>query len=75
MVKQFEGEEIDGELLMWKMKVIVNQVLISGEFRLLRDFLLVQHTHDLIQDTALLHYEAFRSKQLLALKESRGKNE
>jgi len=28
---------------------------------------------DLIETTALIHYEAFRSKQLLALKESSSK--
>lgn len=27
------------------------------------------HLQDLIETTALIHYEAFRSKQLLALKE------
>jgi septin 3/9/12 len=34
--------------------------------------LLLHRTHlqDLIETTALVHYEAFRSKQLLALKES-----
>lgn len=40
------------------------------EFIHLRNFLLRTHLQDLIESTAQIHYEAFRSKQLLALKES-----
>jgi len=40
------------------------------EFVYLRDFLLRTHLQDLIETTAQIHYEAFRSKQLLALKEA-----
>ncbi|KAL7413903.1 GTP binding protein [Mrakia frigida] len=40
------------------------------EFVYLRNFLTRTHLQDLIESTALNHYEAFRSKQLLALKES-----
>jgi len=39
------------------------------EFVNLRNFLLRTHLQDLIETTAQIHYEAFRSKQLLALKE------
>uniref|UniRef100_A0A060SVY4 Cell division control protein 10 n=1 Tax=Blastobotrys adeninivorans TaxID=409370 RepID=A0A060SVY4_BLAAD len=40
------------------------------EFSTLRDFLITTHMQDLIDTTAHVHYELFRSKQLLALKES-----
>ncbi|CED83848.1 septin ring protein [Phaffia rhodozyma] len=39
------------------------------EFVYLRNFLTRTHLQDLIESTAHTHYEAFRSKQLLALKE------
>jgi septin 3/9/12 len=39
------------------------------EFMHLRNFLTRTHLQDLIETTAQIHYEAFRSKQLLALKE------
>ncbi|EPQ50031.1 GTP binding protein [Gloeophyllum trabeum ATCC 11539] len=39
------------------------------EFVHLRDFLTRTHLQDLIETTAQIHYEAFRSKQLLALKD------
>lgn len=35
----------------------------------LRNFLTKTHLQDLIESTAQIHYESFRSKQLLALKE------
>lgn len=40
------------------------------EFIFLRDFLTRTHLQDLIETTALIHYERFRSKQLIALKEN-----
>ncbi|RKP13767.1 cdc 10 like protein [Piptocephalis cylindrospora] len=40
------------------------------EFIHLRDFLTRTHLQDLIETTAHIHYESFRTKQLLALKES-----
>ena len=40
------------------------------EFVYLRDFLTRTHLQDLIETTAQIHYESFRAKQLLALKES-----
>jgi septin 3/9/12 len=40
------------------------------EFVALRNFLTRTHLQDLIDVTAMYHYENFRTKQLLALKES-----
>lgn len=40
------------------------------EFIYLRNFLTRTHLQDLIETTAQIHYEAFRAKQLLAIKES-----
>ena len=40
------------------------------EFVKLRDFLTRTHLQDLIETTSEIHYEAFRSKQLVALKDS-----
>lgn len=40
------------------------------EFMYLRNFLTRTHLQDLIETTAQIHYEAFRAKQLLAIKES-----
>src|SRR5271170_1548998 len=40
------------------------------EFVELRNFLTRTHLQDLIETTAQIHYESFRAKQLLALKES-----
>jgi len=40
------------------------------EFVHLRNFLTRTHLQDLIETTAQIHYESFRAKQLLALKES-----
>jgi septin 3/9/12 len=38
------------------------------EFIHLRNFLTRTHLQDLIETTAIVHYETFRSKQLIALK-------
>lgn len=42
------------------------------EFVYLRNFLTRTHLQDLIETTSQIHYESFRAKQLLALKESSG---
>lgn len=39
------------------------------EFVHLRNFLLRTHLQDLIETTSQIHYETFRTKQLLALKD------
>lgn len=45
------------------------------EFLQLRDFMLRTNLHDLIETTSNTYYESFRSKQLLALKESSAKHQ
>lgn len=40
------------------------------EFTSLRNFLTRTHLQDLIETTSQIHYETFRAKQLLALKET-----
>jgi septin 3/9/12 len=40
------------------------------EFIQMRNFLTRTHLHDLVETTSLIHYETFRTRQLLALKES-----
>jgi len=45
------------------------------EFVYLRNFLTRTHLQDLIESTALVHYETFRAKQLTALKESTAKQQ
>jgi septin 3/9/12 len=40
------------------------------EFVQMRNFLTRTHLHDLVETTSLIHYESFRTRQLLALKES-----
>ncbi|RIB18699.1 Septin-type guanine nucleotide-binding (G) domain-containing protein, partial [Gigaspora rosea] len=45
------------------------------EFIHLREFLTRTHLQDLIETTAQIHYEAFHSKQMLALKESSSKQQ
>ncbi|CEP11392.1 hypothetical protein [Parasitella parasitica] len=41
-----------------------------SEFIHLRNFLTRTHLQDLIETTAMIHYETFRAKQLMAIKES-----
>ena len=45
------------------------------EFVFLRNFLTRSHLQDLIETTSATHYESFRSRQLLALKESSSKQQ
>ena len=56
------GRKLNGVLSILKMLVNVN---LSFERLLTRT-----HLQDLIETTALTHYETFRSKQLIALKEN-----
>ncbi len=42
------------------------------EFNALRKFLMTTHLQELIETTSMVHYETFRTRQLLALKESAG---
>lgn len=45
------------------------------EFSQMRHFLVRTHLQDLIETTAVVHYESFRTRQLLALKESTSMNQ
>ncbi|ODV83633.1 hypothetical protein CANARDRAFT_29858 [[Candida] arabinofermentans NRRL YB-2248] len=64
------GETIRGRRTKWGL-INVEDVT-QCEFVYLRDFLTRTHLHDLIESTSLVHYEAFRSKQLTALRENVG---
>jgi len=62
-----DGKSVRGRRNRWG---VVNVEDVNHcEFMHLRNFLLRTHLQDLIETTAQIHYEAFRSKQLLALKE------
>ncbi|KAG5337167.1 Septin spn like protein [Termitomyces sp. T112] len=62
-----DGKSVRGRRNRWGVVNVENPT--HCEFVNLRDFLLRTHLQDLIETTAQIHYEAFRSKQLLALKE------
>ena len=71
-------EELNGELFIVIYFDQFNQFLhlvndeAHCEFAPFRSFLLKTHLQDLIETTSMIHYETFRTKQLLALKESTG---
>lgn len=62
------GEVVRGRKTRWGAVNVedINQC----EFVYLREFLIRTHLQDLIETTSLVHYEGFRSKQLIALKEN-----
>lgn len=65
--------EVNGEVVRCrksKWGLINIEDVSQCEFVFLRDFLTRTHLQDLIETTALTHYEAYRSKQLLLLKEN-----
>ncbi|KAF8205547.1 GTP binding protein [Mycena galopus ATCC 62051] len=62
-----DGQTVRGRKNRWGVVNVENKD--HCEFMDLRDFLTRTHLQDLIETTAQIHYEAFRSKQLLALKE------
>ncbi|KAG7707418.1 hypothetical protein KL950_003078 [Ogataea haglerorum] len=64
------GEVIRGRRTKWGL-INVEDVT-QCEFVYLRDFLTRTHLHDLIETTAYVHYESFRTKQLTALRENVG---
>lgn len=68
--REFEinGEMVRGRRSRWG--AINIEDVSQCEFVFLRDFLTRTHLQDLIETTALVHYELFRSKQLIALKEN-----
>ncbi|ODV94128.1 hypothetical protein PACTADRAFT_51009 [Pachysolen tannophilus NRRL Y-2460] len=61
-----KGEIVRGRKTRWGSINIED--IQQCEFVYLRDFLTRTHLQDLIETTASIHYEGFRSKQLLALK-------
>ncbi|KAG0145814.1 hypothetical protein CROQUDRAFT_658191 [Cronartium quercuum f. sp. fusiforme G11] len=63
-----DGKPVRGRKNRWGVINVENEQ--HCEFNYLRNFLTRTHLQDLIETTAQIHYEAFRSKQLLALKES-----
>ncbi|TDL24728.1 septin ring protein [Rickenella mellea] len=63
-----EGKPVRGRKNRWGVINIEDER--HCEFVYLRNFLTRTHLQDLIETTAQIHYEAFRSKQLLALKEN-----
>ncbi|GAA98076.1 uncharacterized protein L969DRAFT_93305 [Mixia osmundae IAM 14324] len=62
------GKTVRGRKNRWGIVNVEDEA--HCEFNYLRNFLTRTHLQDLIETTAQIHYEAFRSKQLLALKES-----
>jgi septin 3/9/12 len=65
---QIDGKMIRARANKWGVINIENES--HCEFVQLRNFLTRTHLQDLIETTAQIHYESFRAKQLLALKES-----
>lgn len=66
------GESFKGRKTKWG--AINIEDVSQCEFVFLRDFLTRTHLQDLIESTSLIHYENFRSKQLIALKENANTN-
>ncbi|KAI6036411.1 cell division GTP binding protein [Pisolithus microcarpus] len=62
-----DGKSVRGRKNRWGVVNVEDEN--HCEFVQLRNFLTRTHLQDLIETTAQIHYEAFRSKQLLALKE------
>lgn len=63
-----DGKSVRGRKNRWGVVNVENEQ--HCEFMHLRNFLTRTHLQDLIETTAQIHYEAFRSKQLLALKDA-----
>ncbi|CCF60012.1 hypothetical protein KAFR_0I02330 [Kazachstania africana CBS 2517] len=65
---EINGELVRGRKTRWGAINIedINQC----EFVYLREFLIRTHLQDLIETTAFVHYEKFRARQLIALKEN-----
>jgi septin 3/9/12 len=65
-----DGRNVHARKTKWGVINVENEV--HCEFNYLRNFLTRTHLQDLIEKTAQSHYENFRTKQLLALKENSG---
>ncbi|KAK9375692.1 Septin-domain-containing protein [Lipomyces chichibuensis] len=63
-----DGKIVRGRKSRWGLINVENES--HCEFISLRNFLTRTHLQDLIESTSQIHYENFRSKQLLALKEN-----
>jgi len=63
-----EGKPVRGRKNRWGVINVEDER--HCEFVYLRNFLTRTHLQDLIETTAQIHYEAFRSQQLLALKDA-----
>ncbi|PSS27194.1 hypothetical protein M430DRAFT_130462 [Amorphotheca resinae ATCC 22711] len=62
------GKQVRGRQNRWGVINVEDET--HCEFVYLRNFLTRTHLQDLIETTSQIHYETFRAKQLLALKES-----
>lgn len=62
------GKQVRGRQNRWGVINVEDEN--HCEFVYLRNFLTRTHLQDLIETTSQIHYETFRAKQLLALKES-----
>jgi len=67
-----DGKNVRGRKNRWGVINVEDER--HCEFNYLRNFLTRTHLQDLIETTAQIHYEAFRSKQLLALKDASTRN-
>jgi len=63
-----DGKAVRGRMTRWGLINIEDES--HCEFPQLRNFLTRTHLQDLIETTGIVHYETFRTKQLVALKES-----
>ncbi|KAJ3413062.1 cell division control protein [Chytridiales sp. JEL 0842] len=63
-----DGKAVRGRRTKWGLINVENEA--HCEFIHLRNFITRSHLQELIDVTAMFHYENFRTKQLLALKES-----
>lgn len=62
------GQQVRGRQNRWGVINVEDES--HCEFIYLRNFLLRTHLQDLVETTSQIHYESFRAKQLLALKET-----
>lgn len=63
-----DGKAVRGRRTRWGLINVENEA--HCEFVALRNFLTRSHLQELVEMTAAVHYENFRTKQLLALKEA-----
>lgn len=63
-----DGKQVRGRQNRWGVINVEDEN--HCEFVYLRNFLTRTHLQDLVETTSQIHYETFRAKQLLALKES-----